>query len=112
MIWRNGPWLVSWSRAARTSWPSSWPASSPTSCTWPSPRSSSAAPPPPRLNLPGPVNPNGPASPMTLAEVQRLDDVVLHRYLVGPGGPDHRFLSWAVELSRLSPPSASAFSVG
>ncbi|HEV2254875.1 MAG TPA: dihydrofolate reductase family protein [Streptosporangiaceae bacterium] len=66
----------------------------------------------PRLNLPGPVNPNGPASPMTLAEVQRLDDVVLHRYLLGPGGPDHRFLSWAVELSRLCPSSESAFSVG
>jgi pyrimidine deaminase RibD-like protein len=49
---------------------------------------------------------------MTLAEVQRLDDVVLHRYLLGPGGPDHRFLAWAVELSRLSPPSESAFSVG
>ena len=64
----------------------------------------------PRLNVPS--NPNGPSSPMTLAEVQRLDDVVLHRYLLGPGGPDHRFLSWAVELSRLSPPSESAFSVG
>ena len=66
----------------------------------------------PRLNLPGPVNPNGPGSPMTLAEVARLDDVVLHRYLLGPGGPDRRFLSWAVELSRLCPPSESAFSVG
>ena len=66
----------------------------------------------PRLNLPSPANPNGPSSPMTLAEVRRLDDVVLHRYLLGPGGPDHRFLSWAVELSRLCPPSESAFSVG
>ena len=66
----------------------------------------------PRLNLPSPVNPNGPGSPMTLAEVARLDDVVLHRYLIGPGGPDRRFLSWAVELSRLCPPSESAFSVG
>jgi diaminohydroxyphosphoribosylaminopyrimidine deaminase / 5-amino-6-(5-phosphoribosylamino)uracil reductase len=28
------------------------------------------------------------------------------------GGPDRRFLSWAVELSRLCPPSESAFSVG
>jgi riboflavin-specific deaminase-like protein len=64
----------------------------------------------PRLNVP--PNPNGPDHPMTLAEVQRLDDVVLHRYLLGPGGPDHRFLAWAVELSRLSPPSESAFSVG
>ncbi|HYB48382.1 MAG TPA: dCMP deaminase, partial [Streptosporangiaceae bacterium] len=34
------------------------------------------------------------------------------RYLLGPGGPDHRFLRWAVELSRLCPPSESAFSVG
>jgi riboflavin-specific deaminase-like protein len=69
----------------------------------------------PRLNLhslPNLPNPNGPENPMTLAEVQRLDDVVLHRYLLGPGGPDRRFASWAVELSRLSPPSESAFSVG
>jgi riboflavin-specific deaminase-like protein len=76
----------------------------------------------PRLNIPlkpndpenpnDPSNPNGPSSPMTLAEVRRLDDIVLHRYLLGPGGPDRRFLSWAVELSRLSPPSDSAFSVG
>jgi riboflavin-specific deaminase-like protein len=58
------------------------------------------------------VNPNGPARPMTLAEVRRLDDVVLHRYLTGPGGPDERFLAWAVELARLCPPSESAFSVG
>jgi riboflavin-specific deaminase-like protein len=64
----------------------------------------------PRLNVP--PNPDGPSSPMTLAEVRRLDDVVLHRYLLGPGGPDRRFLSWAVELSRLCPPSESAFSVG
>jgi 5-amino-6-(5-phosphoribosylamino)uracil reductase len=64
----------------------------------------------PRLNLP--PGPYGPGNPMTLAEVQRLDDVVLHRYLLGPGGPDHRYLAWAVELSRRCPPSASAFSVG
>ena len=38
--------------------------------------------------------------------------MVLLRYLLGPGGPDHRFLRWAVELSRLCPPSPSAFSVG
>jgi riboflavin-specific deaminase-like protein len=59
-----------------------------------------------------PVNLNRPACPMTLAELRRLDDMVLLRYLLGPGGPDHRFLRWAIELSRLSPPSASAFSVG
>ena len=49
---------------------------------------------------------------MTLAEVRRLDDVVLHRYLTGPGGADERFLAWAVELARLCRPSESAFSVG
>jgi len=57
-------------------------------------------------------NPNGPWNPMTLAEVRRIEGMVLLRYLLGPGGPDHRFLRWAVELSRLSPPSQSAFSVG
>jgi riboflavin-specific deaminase-like protein len=66
----------------------------------------------PRLDLDLPANPYGPASPMMLAEVRRLDGMVLHRYLLGPGGPDHRFLRWAVELSRLCPPSESAFSVG
>jgi len=65
----------------------------------------------PRLSL-GLASPDGPASPMTLAEVRRLDHMVLLRYLLGPGGPDHRFLRWAVELSRLCPPSESAFSVG
>jgi riboflavin-specific deaminase-like protein len=64
----------------------------------------------PRLDVP--PNSSGPSHPMTLAEVRRLDQVVLHRYLLGPGGPDRRFLSWAVELSRLCPPSDSAFSVG
>ena len=62
----------------------------------------------PRLNLPAPT----PASPMTLAETRRVGEVALLRYLLGPGGPDHRFLRWAVELSRLCPPSDSAFSVG
>jgi riboflavin-specific deaminase-like protein len=55
---------------------------------------------------------NFPVSPMTLAETRRVGDVALLRYLLGPGGPDHRFLRWAVELSRLCPPSDSAFSVG
>jgi 5-amino-6-(5-phosphoribosylamino)uracil reductase len=60
-----------------------------------------------RLNVPvSDVN------PMTLAEVRRVDEMVVLRYLLGPGGPDHRFLRWAVELSRLCPPSGSAFSVG
>ena len=62
----------------------------------------------PRLDLPGP----GTGGPMTLAETRRVGEVALLRYLLGPGGPDHRFLRWAVELSRLCPPSDSAFSVG
>jgi riboflavin-specific deaminase-like protein len=60
----------------------------------------------PRLDLPAP------AGPMTLAETRRVGEVALLRYLLGPGGPDERFLRWAVELSRLCPPSDSAFSVG
>ena len=81
----------------------------------------------PRLDLPHPapdlaltlpsdptsiVSPSYPTSPMTLAETYRVGEVALLRYLLGPGGPDHRFLRWAVELSRLCPPSDSAFSVG
>ena len=62
----------------------------------------------PRLNLRAPNQ----TDPMTLAETRRVDEVALLRYLLGPGGPDHRFLRWAVELSRLCPPSDSAFSVG
>ena len=62
----------------------------------------------PRLDLPGP----GTGGPMTLAETRRVGEVALLRYLLGPGGPDHRFLRWAVELSRQCPPSDSAFSVG
>jgi 5-amino-6-(5-phosphoribosylamino)uracil reductase len=62
----------------------------------------------PRLSLPHPA----PDDPMTLAETRRVGEVALLRYLLGPGGPDHRFLRWAVELSRLCPPSDSAFSVG
>ncbi|HEX6527472.1 MAG TPA: dihydrofolate reductase family protein [Streptosporangiaceae bacterium] len=49
---------------------------------------------------------------MTLAEVSRVGDMAVSRYLLGPGGPDQRFLRWAIELSRLSPPSVTAFSVG
>ena len=62
----------------------------------------------PRLSLSRP----DPASPMTLAGISRIGEIALLRYLLGPGGPDHRFLRWAVELSRLCPPSDSAFSVG
>jgi riboflavin-specific deaminase-like protein len=67
----------------------------------------------PRLNLPGcaPALPSL-AGPMTLAESRRVGEIAVLRYLLGPGGPDHRFLRWAVELARLCPPSDSAFSVG
>jgi riboflavin-specific deaminase-like protein len=62
----------------------------------------------PRLNLPRAA----PASPMTITETRRVGEIALLRFLLGPGGPDYRFLRWAVELSRLCPPSDSAFSVG
>jgi 5-amino-6-(5-phosphoribosylamino)uracil reductase len=54
----------------------------------------------------------GVADPMTLAETRRVGEMVLLRYLLGPGGAEHQFLRWAIELSRLCPPSESAFSVG
>jgi 5-amino-6-(5-phosphoribosylamino)uracil reductase len=60
----------------------------------------------PRLNVPAPPD------RMTLAEAGRIEEMAVLRYLLGPGGPDHRFLRWAIELSRLCPPSESAFSVG
>jgi len=67
----------------------------------------------PRLNLPVPrCQPWSPADRMTLAEVSRVGDMAVSRYLLGPGGPDRRFLRWAIELSRQCPPSATAFSVG
>ena len=56
--------------------------------------------------------PQGPADPMTLAEVRRVDGVVALRYLLGPGGADTRFLRAAIELSRQCPPSDTAFAVG
>ncbi|MDQ2810642.1 MAG: dihydrofolate reductase family protein [Actinomycetota bacterium] len=67
----------------------------------------------PRFTVPrAPAQACGPAAPMTLAGTRRVDEIVLLQYLLGPGGPDHRFLRWAIELSRLCPPSATAFSVG
>jgi riboflavin-specific deaminase-like protein len=69
-----------------------------------------ATPAAPRLNIP--ANPNGPTNPMNLISTEHLEGIAVLRYLLGPGGPDQRFLSWAVELSRLSPRSDSAFSVG
>ena len=62
----------------------------------------------PRLDLPSAI----PDAPMTLAGTCRVGEVAVLRYLLGPGGPDHRFLRWAAELARLCPPSGSAFSVG
>jgi 5-amino-6-(5-phosphoribosylamino)uracil reductase len=78
---------------------------------------SRAAPLPGRPPVPAPpasdpASTTDPANPMTLTETRRVGEIALLRFLLGPGGPDHRFLSWAVELSRLSPPSDSAFSVG
>jgi riboflavin biosynthesis pyrimidine reductase/pyrimidine deaminase RibD-like protein len=68
-----------------------------------------------RLNLPTAQSARseraGPGR-MTLVDVRRLEDVVVSRYLLGPGGADERFLRFAIELSRLCPPSDTAFSVG
>jgi len=90
--------------------PASTSAPAPASTSAPAPASASA---PASAPIPNPTaNLNSPISPMTLAEVSRVGEVGLLRYLLGPGGPDHRFLRWAVELSRLCPPSDSAFSVG
>jgi len=71
-----------------------------------------AQPAAPRFSLPAAADPPGAAAPMTLAEARRVGEMVLLRYLLGPGCAEHRFLRWAIELSRLCPPSESAFSVG
>jgi 5-amino-6-(5-phosphoribosylamino)uracil reductase len=71
----------------------------------------------PRLDIPS-TAPDWPgpsaAAPdrMTLAEVRRVGDMTVSRYLLGPGGADERLLRWAIELSRQCPPSSTAFSVG
>jgi riboflavin biosynthesis pyrimidine reductase/pyrimidine deaminase RibD-like protein len=65
----------------------------------------------PPFALPGRY-PAGPDDPMTLAGTGRAGDMVVMRYLLGPGGADGRFLRMAIELSRQSPPSETAFSVG
>ena len=49
------------------------------------------------------------AHPMRLVEVRQIDDLVLLRYLLGA---DRFWLQAAIELSRRSPESASAFAVG
>ncbi len=66
----------------------------------------------PRFSLPAAQAAPMTLAPMTLAEAHRVGEMVLLRYLLGPGGPEHRFLRWAIELSRLCPRSDSAFSVG
>lgn len=65
----------------------------------------------PRYALQGKY-PQTPVRPMTLAEVRRVGEMCVSRYLLGPGGADERYLAWAVEMSRMSPPSPNAFSVG
>ncbi len=48
----------------------------------------------------------------TLASVERIGNVVLHRYLLSQSAVDGHWLARAVELSRNCPPSTTAFSVG
>ncbi len=73
-----------------------------------------AAPPPKADPIQRPKAQADPAPPdrMTIAEVRRVGDMTVSRYLLGPGGADERFLRWAIELSRQCPPSKTAFSVG
>jgi riboflavin-specific deaminase-like protein len=52
------------------------------------------------------------AAPMTLAEVDRLGEIVVLRYLFGQLAEDWRWLNLAFELSHLCPPSTTALSVG
>ncbi len=56
--------------------------------------------------------PHDASNRMTLAGIQRLGDVVLLRYLLGPRGADARWLREAIEVSRRCPPSLRAYSVG
>jgi riboflavin-specific deaminase-like protein len=61
----------------------------------------------PRFVNPG-VFPYGPGNRLMLSEARTVGDVALLRYVT----PDRHWLSLAVELSRRSPPSDTAFSVG
>jgi 5-amino-6-(5-phosphoribosylamino)uracil reductase len=54
--------------------------------------------------------PQGPGSPMTLAGVRPMGDLVLLHYRIGD--PDRRWLAAACDLAERCPPSATAFSVG
>jgi 5-amino-6-(5-phosphoribosylamino)uracil reductase len=65
----------------------------------------------PRFAGPGRY-PNDAANRMTLAEVRRLGDMTLLRYLLGPPGADRRWLRAAIGLSLRCPPSPRAYSVG
>jgi 5-amino-6-(5-phosphoribosylamino)uracil reductase len=51
-------------------------------------------------------------TPMALAEVRRIGEIVVLRYVFGSAAEDRRLLAEAVELSRRCPPSSTAFSVG
>ncbi len=51
-------------------------------------------------------------SPMVLAEVRQLGEIVVLRYLFGQLAEDWRWLGLAFELSHLCPPSTTALSVG
>jgi riboflavin biosynthesis pyrimidine reductase/pyrimidine deaminase RibD-like protein len=48
----------------------------------------------------------------TLASVEPIGNVVLHRYLLSVGAVDRHWLARTIELSRRCPPSTTAFSVG
>jgi riboflavin-specific deaminase-like protein len=111
--WAVAPFFVADPVAPRLNLPRPAPAS--VHAPAPPPAHAPAPPPAPAEPTTRPTNtasPSFPNSHMTLAETHRVDEVAVLRYLLGPGGPDHRFLRWAVELSRLCPPSDSAFSVG
>jgi riboflavin biosynthesis pyrimidine reductase/pyrimidine deaminase RibD-like protein len=48
----------------------------------------------------------------TLASVQTIGNVALHRYLLSEAATHHHWLTRAIELSHRCPPSTTAFSVG
>jgi riboflavin biosynthesis pyrimidine reductase/pyrimidine deaminase RibD-like protein len=52
------------------------------------------------------------SSRATLASVEPIGNVVLHRYLLSTEAVDRHWLTRAVELSHRCPPSTTAFSVG
>ncbi|WP_433660748.1 dihydrofolate reductase family protein [Nocardia sp. CA-128927] len=56
--------------------------------------------------------PGAPHRRMTLADVAKIGDIAVLRYLPKPADQDIRFMQRAIELARLCPPSETAFSVG